>query len=99
MSKITNHEVLCPNCGGNNLHHHTVLVFSRDHEDAETGTFALVNKTKVEVKTVPMYENPSDRRDGLRILFDCENCNYILEMSLAQHKGVTLLSTDVYDEK
>ncbi len=36
-------------------------------------------------------ENPSKRRDGVAIGFTCEQCPAVFWVTLAQHKGATLL--------
>jgi hypothetical protein len=33
--------------------------------------------------------NPSGRRHGLAIAFDCEGCGDEIELTIAQHKGLT----------
>jgi hypothetical protein len=47
----------------------------------------------VEVRDEPSLRswNPSWRRDGIAIEFCCEGCGSIGELTIAQHKGVTLV--------
>ena len=35
--------------------------------------------------------NPSDRRHGLAVAFTCEACPFQGELTVAQHKGATLV--------
>ncbi len=86
--------LLCPACGSAYLHHYKVEVFRRDKEDADKGVHAVVWGSSVIVGN-SMKDNPSSRRDGLRILFSCEGCPSISEMTLVQHKGSTLLGMEV----
>lgn len=100
MNRIRNQPIGCPSCGGDNLHHYRVLVYTRSSEDSETGTVVDVdNKQTTTYNSVPMWENPSGRRDGLRILCTCETCADIVEISVVQHKGTTFLSTDIYEKR
>lgn len=87
--------LMCPECGGDYLHHGVVEVFVRDREDSETG---LVTKTgpcssSVNVGRVESMKGcPSLRRDGLRIAFECEHCGDVgLCLEIAQHKGQTFM--------
>ena len=77
----------CPNCGGNNLHQSSVSVFFRDTEDSKEGKFIRCAVGYVEA-TNP-NNNPSCRRDGLLISFECENCSADPELAIYQHKGTT----------
>jgi hypothetical protein len=36
--------------------------------------------------------NPSARRHGIRIEFECEDCGHASQLTLAQHKGETLVA-------
>lgn len=84
----------CPGCGSENLHHETVLVFSRQ-EDAENVRRTIVmpdGRCNVGVVKNDMSGNPSSRRDGLTIMFWCECCDTKPMLCVAQHKG----STQIY---
>jgi hypothetical protein len=85
----------CPHCGNNYLDHGEVIVFSR-REDAPITIETRIATTGLTCITpVPSREarNPSGRRNGLAIRFECENCDAEdLEFTLAQHKGQTPLA-------
>jgi hypothetical protein len=98
-------ELLCPGCGGSNLHHADVLVFDRaedadevkritvEHGADEAGYPAL-GSAKVSMSLVPNDSNsgnPSSRRNGITIAFMCENCSAASVLEIAQHKGATLV--------
>lgn len=97
--------VVCPNCTSGFVHHVGVDIYER-HEDKDTGTHVSVfgidtddreshlNKASVVVDT-SMTGNPSARRQGLVIHFWCEGCRAQLQLSVAQHKGQTLINFDV----
>lgn len=79
----------CPNCASSNLHQTSSSVFFRDNEDAVTGKFFRIDKSKVE-KTFG-DKNPSLRRDGLLIEFECEQCDADPILAIYQHKGFTFI--------
>jgi hypothetical protein len=83
-------ELQCPRCGFAGLHHTGVLVFDRT-EDAVQVTLTSVQGGKVAVDTNGSNAgNPSSRRDGIVLKFECEGCgNAPIEMTIAQHKGST----------
>ena len=86
----------CPKCGGPNLHHGDVTVFSR-HEDEKSTTITTVESCgDVLVTQMKSLDcgNPSSRRDGLRIAFGCENCGEVQDLCIAQHKGTTFMHWD-----
>ena len=80
----------CPNCRDSEsyLHHEYVKVFERACEDGATiETHVYKTCTGQSVS----HRNPSRRRDGVAIGFYCEMCPARLELTIAQHKGQTLL--------
>lgn len=82
--------LVCPCCGGANLHHHRVEVFSRKEEDSPDGvrTLVLDGVTTIDQE---VKRNPSRRRDALRIGFWCETCDAKPQIDVVQHKGATHL--------
>jgi len=82
-------ELLCPNCGFNYLHHDQVEIFERN-EDALSGLHVVVDDGRLSTDT-SLSGNPSSRRHGLNIRFWCEGCKAISILSIAQHKGNTLV--------
>jgi hypothetical protein len=97
--------LVCPTCKGHNLHQGAVHVWQRYTEDATTGTYTCADHKSSRVETeADMEGNPSRRRDGMTIEFECESCfgqptphanpadqkkNYL---HIVQHKGTTYLS-------
>jgi hypothetical protein len=80
----------CPSCGGENLHHGSVSVFSRLKEDAEVRLAHVNTAGGVTVQTVASATSPSPRRDGLAIRFRCEHCpDAVFILEIYQHKGST----------
>jgi hypothetical protein len=75
------------------LHHGAVAVFDRGEDEAEILETRARDDGSVLVHRVPAYgsENPSARRHGLAIGFECEDCTYRGELTVAQHKGATLV--------
>jgi hypothetical protein len=80
----------CPGCEGPWLHQGRTEVFERPHEDAETGLHVTVDGQQAQV-TTELRDNPSSRRDGLRVYFSCEWCCAVPVLNLVQHKGQTFL--------
>jgi hypothetical protein len=94
-------SLCCPHCRGDRLHHGRVTVFHRI-EDDEMITQTVVTGPTATVEAVPNSRttNPSSRRDGIEIEFQCELChrekeshlaNQRIFLRIAQHQGKTLL--------
>ena len=93
--KIRTGVLSCPRCYGKNLHQRAVDVFIRAAEDSAGGT-AVTHRDAGFSAFLPMSQNPSSRRDGIRIAFDCEACHLEdrwdpLFLTIVQHKGETLV--------
>lgn len=80
--------LMCPVCGGGNLHQVVHEVFERD----ESGIGGLHTKTVRTGTTVDsdMAGNPSPRRQGAAITMDCENMHGC-KLVIFQHKGSTYI--------
>ena len=89
-------ELLCPHCGGAYMHHAQVDVYTRT-EDAETTVHTCVGRSTTTVGTVPSKStfNPSPRRGGLSVRFWCEICGKDSLLTIAQHKGNTLIDWEL----
>lgn len=83
-----NRMMVCPCCGGNNLHQVQVKAFFRE-ENSSNDTRVLIKQGYVTQHF--NGENPSARRDGLRIQFECEHCEADPELAIVQHKGSTYI--------
>ena len=88
--------IACPLCGDFYMHQGAVEVFSREHEDAPSKSF-VVGSTISHGSGDP---NPSGRRNGLLIEFECEPCHMYedseyqgrpLKLAIYQHKGATFI--------
>lgn len=94
-------DLLCPRCGADNLHHIGVVFYERgeDAVDVLQLTHALlrygedrITGTTTEIVPSKQSLNPSARRSGLAIQFECEQCgggtdDDKIELTIAQHKG------------
>ena len=80
------YPLLCV-CGDSWLHHVGVEIFDRA-EDASDGLHVSTTGTSVVVNRA-LAGNPSDRRDGLIIYFECEVCPARPRLLISQHKGQT----------
>jgi hypothetical protein len=86
--------VVCPRCGNDYTHHGAVTIYHRI--GGEDGSRILITKIAGEQIATSIADEahsgcPSSRRDGLAIVFECENCAEHFELTLAQHKGQTLV--------
>jgi hypothetical protein len=95
----------CPCCGSEYLHQTTVCVYNRSEDAPMTHVTEVKQEGRTEGfkgvihKIEPSFRsgNPSGRRQGLTIFFECESChgedNDVLRFALDvyQHKGNTYL--------
>lgn len=94
--KFFNDDVLmCPVCNGHYLHHGRIEVFVRDTEDSDDGKHVTVDTTGWSDCDGEMNNNPSCRRGGILIHFNCENCHVKSVLSIAQHKGESILNMGI----
>jgi transcription elongation factor Elf1 len=97
-SKWSDTAINCPHCGEMNLHQIKTEVFDRDTEDAPIGRHVFLDK-RIHIDQ-NMANNPSGRRDGLRIYFFCEHCSegdfeqVACVLNIYQHKGSTFMEWD-----
>lgn len=88
-------EILkCPHCEELYLHHGDVSVFNR-HEDAEmvmaTHVIGSPQSTMTSLVKNNDSQNPSSRRHGMVIEFECEICHSRPKLTISQHKGHTIM--------
>ena len=90
---FSNGQLECK-CGqGGNLHQRNVTVFQRG-EDGDTTTVIAQDGRTAQVTDFPSQDtcNPSPRRHGMLIEFDCEQCPQTkLRLAIFQHKGHTFM--------
>ena len=90
-------SLICPVCGEGYLHQGAVVSCFREREDAPSRAVML---TGGDLMLDAIATNPSPRRDGLYIKFECEICHgadrpvddtppYYL--TIFQHKGYTYI--------
>lgn len=84
-------ELVCPRCDGANLHHGTVRMWERG-EDVAQVTLYTIDAPDFSARVAPNAGNPSLRRHGMAIQFSCELCGGTSELTVAQHKGCTLMA-------
>jgi hypothetical protein len=93
--------LLCPVCGGTNLHQLSIDAYQRVEEDAEARLTRVPVGGGVPEHALVDPSNVPGRRDALCIEFVCEECHgpdsstpYALWIQ--QHKGCTYLSWGVW---
>jgi len=84
--------ICCHHCGFDYLSFLQVIVAFRE-EDCATGIGVVVNKELGFRVSDDIKANPSNRRSGIIIQMQCENCPEITELSLAEHKGLMIVQT------
>jgi hypothetical protein len=102
--RIEDGVLLCPNCGEGCLHHVAVDAFTRSVEDGDSDRISASREPAV-AACMPA-DNPSRRRDGVRVAFSCEFCESkfmqsggidtamprrIFALHIIQHKGNTFM--------
>jgi hypothetical protein len=93
--RITDGVLVCPRCHDSHsyLHHGALTVYHlREDEPRLTRIGVRNGSALIERVDSDASGNPSSRRDGLAIYFDCEICGTSSELTIAQHKGQTLLA-------
>jgi hypothetical protein len=88
----------CPCCDSLNLHQRSYEVFTGGEDSAYSGLAIAIGPPDLAVSIASekktKLKNPSARRDGIRIWFDCEGCDYHSALAIVQHKGDTYLFWD-----
>ena len=80
----------CPHCGENYLYHIGVTLFERREDDDSTVVVETIDGfTAISAAASKDCNNPSPRRHGLVITFECEHCTAKPQLAFAQHKGQT----------
>lgn len=98
LDRETSH-LLCPRCGEGYLHQGIVEVYNR-HEDSDTVRCTIVGEENIFSAMVAndTSNNPSSRRSGMLVHFDCEHCDEVdFKLNIAQHKGFTLMHWEYND--
>lgn len=89
--QLVDNNLQCPCCQQSEyLHHSTIDVFERA-EDATQCLHAQINSSGVKTEVSTGHGNPSMRRNGLSVELWCENCEASSRLTLAQHKGTTVI--------
>ena len=87
----------CPVCGEDyDVHPVSVRAYFRE-DSARVGNFAQVSHEQVVASSGTDLPpgNPSGRRDGIVLEFKCWNCDNVLELTIAQHKGPSYVTWGV----
>lgn len=87
---MTYYDLNCPNCNGAYIHHYKIEIFSRK-EDAKTGLHICTEYDQISIDQ-NLIDNPSPRRHGLKIYFNCEECKVQSRLALFQNKRNTMFS-------
>lgn len=81
--------LVCPACGGENLHQLYAQVVMRQREDEVKPLAVYVDRSGV---SAARAQEKRTRRDAVRIHFRCEHCPQMSCLEILQHKGQTLIS-------
>jgi hypothetical protein len=80
---------LCPCCESEFLHQQEVMVYERN-EDENTVIETHATRGRTTKRRTAGTDNPSPRRQGLRVIYWCEQCETTSAYTSFQHKGNTL---------
>lgn len=69
--------IACHSCGADNLHQETIEVYQCFEDSGGIRTVATLTETTIDTN---LKNNPSARRNGLRIFFRCEHCHFSPEV-------------------
>lgn len=83
-------DLICPRCGGQYLHHTGATFYERGEDQKQEVVIEVIGpKVSTSVQDAATSSNPSRRRHGMLIHFECEGCIGDIDLALAQHKGST----------
>jgi len=103
--QIDDDAVRCAHCGDTVVHHDEVVIYEC-REDAREGMRVMVSgldrqaadtgRALLPCVTVDasMVGNPSPRRQGVRVGLWCESCGERSDLTIVQHKGMTLVDCE-----
>jgi hypothetical protein len=93
-------RLLCPCCGSNEIHQFQYEIFQRREDKGEDDDYTLYTAIDHWGDVIkPSFENPSDRRNGIRIFFWCEHCWETPSLVLFQHKGSENMQWHIHSKK
>jgi hypothetical protein len=82
----------CPRCRYPYLHHGRVVIYDRGQDDEQVTKTTVNGSVAVKRVRARGSGNPSSRRHGLAIRFQCEGCDETSELTVEQHKGMTFFA-------
>ena len=93
-STLSEGTLRCPNCscGGTNLQYDRVTTHSREEDGVATVVVVDVPNTDTRLAIQAQAGNPSERRSGVVVEGWCELCGGRWVLTLAQHKGGTVVA-------
>jgi hypothetical protein len=84
--------LVCPRCGKTNLRLYNVVVYHREGNDPPIMTETHVRRGYMPFSLEFDWGScPSQRRDGMIIVLDCENCGGGFDFAIMQDKGQIIL--------
>jgi hypothetical protein len=85
-------ELTCPTCGCAGTHQFAATAYWRDADESAHGIVATSARKSGWLARGDMEHNPSLRRDGVVIAFECEGCQHAFALVIVQHKGTSYVS-------
>ena len=86
--------LLCGGCGNNFVHHKAIAIYTRHEDETKYLKTVVADHKAISYLVERDASNPSSRRDGITIEFECENCSSKPRLMLVQHKGQTFVEWD-----
>jgi len=85
-------KITCLHCGFDYVRHIIIKTWTRQPDDETAIKTVVDNAGEISVTRVNnTAENPSSRQHGLSLTFWCEGCDENFELTIAQHKGQTIV--------
>lgn len=87
----TNGVLSCPSCGCEYLHQGRIAVYHNADDGRSEAKLTVCEDKTTHNRAGFIGKNPSPRRDGMLIEFDCEQCDGEPTLAIYQHKGNTIV--------
>ena len=84
--------LICPACGCEWTHQGRVEVYDHVEDDPDTPSVCVETNGWTAEFSCQSDKNPSRRRQGVRILVECEQCEVSTPLVIYQHKGQTFIA-------
>ena len=92
ISGLGDYLYRCPNCGSDHTHQKECQTFWRYEERGKADHVTTAKKAIMHIRDV---SNAPWDRSSILVIFTCEGCEAVSQISIRNHKGQTVLCCDV----